>query len=56
MLEPVKVKGAESSKQLRLFTDISKSISPNIKSITSTAKSAKKDRQMIFDNEKPKII
>jgi len=49
MLEPVKVKGAESSKQLQLFTGLPASSSSDIKSTTSTAKSAKKEEQKIFD-------
>lgn len=53
MLKPVKVKGAENSRQLRLFTNRPVSASSDIKITNPTAKSTKKDRQMVFDDTKP---
>jgi predicted RNA methylase len=50
MLEPVKVKGAESSRQLRLFTNLPVSASSNIRGVTSTANPAQKEKQQVFND------
>jgi DNA modification methylase len=49
MLEPVKVKGADNSKQLRLFTKTPASSSLNKKGIISTVNPTQKEKQQVFN-------